>query len=557
MTEIGRKPGVKPISPEKTSALPTVAGLIFCAVALWCLLGNLLDPHYGISRYSTAWALAAGAVVLAAMTVLYLTRRKAEQFLLRHRLAAGMASAALWVFLFAAQIRLAYALRLPADWDAHAVYHSAAGLALGTQQSIDTHYFSLNPNNILLTLLLAAYFSFVTSLGVTDLEMAAALLNGIVLFSGIALTYAAGRMLGGRIVASFTLLPSAIFVLLSPWLGVFYSDTVGLVFPVLILCLLLAAKRSTRLSVRVPLWALSGAVAAVGYGVKPTVLICLVAAAVTTLCSPALRGRRRGAGVLVLGAAVIAGSFFAGHRLITAFEQQSTAIGFDVETNPAAMPPTHFLKVGAQQAPGPYGPYYGCYNEADYLSTVQVADPEEKFQQGLDAYAERVSAMGPAGYAFFLHDKLLWITGDGSFFTWGEGKLTGDNFVSTSAQNLFIQDIFGNTRVGFPWLLSLWQGTWFVLLGLIAVPLVLRTPRLMRPEVSALRIALLGLLIFLLLSEGRARFLYLYAPYFILLASLSFQGLMERLLPGPGLARDRRILPGHTVNPLNWRKVIE
>lgn len=54
----------------------------------------------------------------------------------------------------------------------------------------------------------------------------------------------------------------------------------------------------------------------------------------------------------------------------------------------------------------------------------------------------------------------------------------------------------------------------------------------MRPEVSALRIALLGLLVFLLLSEGRARFLYLYIPYFILLASLSFSSVVDRLSVG-------------------------
>ena len=99
--------------------------------------------------------------------------------------------------------------------------------------------------------------------------------------------------------------------------------------------------------------------------------------------------------------------------------------------------------------------------------------------------------------------------------------------------------MFGNNRPGFAGLLSLWQGGWFVLLALAAVPLVLRTPRLMRPEVSAIRIALLGLLLFLMLSEGRARFLYLYMPYFILLASLSFQAVMDRLVP----ARRPRLSP--------------
>lgn len=521
------------------SKLVTAAGLVFCAVVLWSLLGNLLFPHYGVSRYSTPWALAAAAAVLLLMAVLYLGLRAAEPLLRRHRVLAWIAAAAFWVALFAVQVRLAYAVRLPADWDAHAIYHSAAGLAAGAAETIDPIYFSINPNNILLTLLLAAYFGLVTSLGITNLEMAAALLNGIVLFAGIALTYAAARMLGGRTVAAFTLLPSALFVLLSPWLGVFYSDTAGLLFPVLILCLLLAAQRSGKLACRVPLWALAGGVAAVGYGVKPTVLICLVAAGITAACSPALRGRQGGGGVILLGAVVVAGSFFAGHRLITEFESSTPAISFDVRDNPAAIPPTHFLKVGAQSAPGPHGLFYGCYNDADYQRTVKTSDPDQKFQQGWDTYQERVGAMGPGGYLSFLNHKLLWVTGDGSFFAWGEGGLTGDDFVSSDPADRAVQNVFGNNGPGFAWLLSLWQGGWFVLLALAAVPLVLRTPRLMRPEVSAIRIALLGLLLFLMLSEGRARFLYLYMPYFILLASLSFQAVMDRLVP----ARRPRLSP--------------
>ncbi len=523
------------------SRLPAAAGLAFCAIILWCLAGNLVFPHYGVFQYKTPWALAAAGLVLLMMTGLYVVLRRIQPFLLRHTLLSRLGSPLLWAGLFSLQVRLAYAVRLPADWDAAAIYRSAAGLALGTRESINAAYFSHNPNNILLTLLLAAWFSLAVSLGVTNLELAAALLNALVLFAGIALTYTAARMLGGRTLAAFTLLPSTIFVLLSPWLGVFYSDTAGLLFPVLILCLLLVAQRSRLLRVRIPLWVLAGAAAAVGYGIKPTVLICLAAAGITAACSPALRGRGqtadRSAGVILLGAAVVAGSFFAGHRLITVMEQQSTAVGFDVASNPNALPPTHFLKVGAQANPGRYGPLYGSFNEADVRATAAVTDPDEKFQQGLDTYRERVTAMGPGGYASFLNNKLLWITGDGSFFAWGEGILDGKDFVSSAHADAAIQDVFGYGKPGYPWLFSLWQGAWFIVLALVAVPLFLRTSRLMLPEVSALRITLLGLLLFLLLSEGRARFLYLYIPYFILLASLSFQAVADRIPAGRSMRR--------------------
>ena len=504
--------------------LPTIAGLVFCGLAAWSLIGNLVSPHYGVSQYHRGWSLAAAAAVLVLMAGLYLLERRAAGMLSRHRSLRVLLRVLLWAGIFALEVRLVFAVWLPANWDSSAVFESAAGLAQGTQTALSP-YFGINPNNVLLALLLSAYFRFAITLGVTDLAMAAAFLNAVVLYTATALTYWAARMLAGSRAAIPALLPLGIFVLYSPWAGVLYSDTVGMMFPVLILCLLLAANRSRHRRVRIPLWILAGAAGAVGYGIKPTVLICLVAAGLTALCLlPS--GRERASGILA-GLAVVTGSFLGSYAGISTFERNSTA----VPDRDPALPVTHFLKVGAQQAPGPHGPWYGSYNQADAVASVNIADPQERFRQGLEIYAARVEAMGPAGYAGFLNHKLLWITGDGSFFTWGEGTVDGDDFVSDDPADRAIQDFFGNTGPDFGWSLSLWQGAWFVLLALAAVPLVFRSPRLLSPELSALRIALLGLLMFLLLSEARARFLYLYAPYFILLAVVSFEALGDRFLP--------------------------
>ncbi|MDN3904574.1 hypothetical protein [Arthrobacter sp. YD2] len=523
----GRRPGRPADGPGTrltfAARLPAAAGLVFCGIAAWSVIGNLLSPHYGFSQYPRGWAAAAAGAVLVLMAGLYLLQQRSTGALSRHRGLRNLMRVILWAGLFALQVRLVFAVRLPADWDSHAVFESAAGLAQGTQTALSS-YFGINPNNTLLALLLSAYLRFVTALGVTDLEMAAAFLNAVVLFAVTVLTYWAARMLAGTSAAVLALLPLGIFVLFSPWAGVLYSDTVGMVFPILILCLLLAACRSGHWQVRIPLWILAGAAGAVGYGIKPTVLICLVAAGLTALCL--LPGRQGTAGLLA-GLAVVTGSFLAAYAGISTFERNSAA----VPDTDRALPATHFLKVGAQQAPGPHGPYYGSYNQSDAETTVQIADPQERFRHGLDVYAARVQAMGPAGYAGFLNHKLLWITGDGSFFTWGEGTVDGNDFVSDNPADQAIQDFFGNTRPHFPWTLSLWQGTWFLLLALAAVPLALRTPVLLRPELSAVRIALLGLLLFLLLSEARSRFLYLYTPYFILLAVVSFQALGRRFLP--------------------------
>ena len=501
---------------------------MFCAVVLWALAGNLVNPHFGASRYRMDWTLAAGAAFLLVSAALCLLLDRPVPGRARHRGWKTAAGVLTWSVLLVVQLRVAYAVRLPPDWDVHGIHESAGGLADGSMDAV-TPYFRINPNNLLLTLLLARYDAGALALGVKDLAAAAAFLNGVILFLATVLTYLTARMMGGPVAAALTVLPATVFLGFSPWAGVLYSDTVGTLFTVLILFLLVASCRTRRTCGRVALWVLAGGLGAIGVGIKPTVAICLIAAGVTVAC---LLVRRKNTAVLLAATAVVAGSFILGNRLIAAFLQRTPVVGFDPGNSPDAMNPGHFLKVGAQTAQGPYGPLYGSYNQFDYEQTLAIRGSSEKFHAGLDAYLDRVGAMGPGGYLRFLNDKLLWVTGDGSFFTWGEGRLTGRDFLSTAAADRWLQDLFNNTGPHFQWMLSVWQGTWFAVLLLVALPLALRTPFLMRPDISALRIALLGLLMFVLLFEGRARFLYLYSPYFIILAALSCQAVVERLRKG-------------------------
>lgn len=509
--------------PARAGLLPRAAGLLWCALVLWLLLSNLFVPSYGVFRYET------GAAVLAALGVLALTLLVPWLLglldaLLRVRWARVLAAVLGWAAVFAAAARLADAVRLIPDWDAAPVFYSASRYAeQGIPEAADRGYFQINPNNLLLMLLLSRYLAAADDLGAEDLRQSAAYLNGALLFCGMLLTYAAAAMLGGRRAARLTLVPSLLLIVLSPWLPVFYSDTAGLPFTAAVFCLLLLAGRR-RLPVRLLLWGAAGAVSAVGYGIKPTVLIVLVAAALVALFSARRRLWRRDLAAALLSVAAAAGAFAGTHAAAAAW---SRSTGVPAQDARYALPFTHFLKVGVQQYPGPNGDFYGAYNEADRTSTLAVTDPQERFDAALQAYLDRVEARGPGGYAGFLNAKLRWITGDGSFFSWGEGRMGADAFIADDPLSRSIQDFYGPGRPGFSVLLSLWQGTWFLLLALCAAGLFLRGPPLDSRGTVTARIALLGLFVFLMFSEGRARFLYLYLPFFIVLAALSLLRLRQ------------------------------
>ncbi|GAA1353409.1 hypothetical protein GCM10009636_17560 [Arthrobacter koreensis] len=541
---------------KRAGLLPRLAGGFWCALVLWLLVSNVVLPSYGFSRYET-WAAALLGVLVLGMTLFFAWLLDRFDQWVRVRWVQGFGSVLGWGAVFAVLARLADAVRLPPDWDAAAVFYSAYGLAdQGVPEAVDRAYFQVNPNNLLLMLLLSRYLGAAEALGSPDLRQSTAYLGAALLFAGMVLTYTATWLLGGRRAARLTLVPSVFLIVLSPWLTVFYSDVAALPFTILVFCLLLGAARC-RLPARLLLWAAAGAVSAVGYGIKPTALIVLVAASVVILFSVRRAAWRRDLALALLSATTAAAAFAGVHAGIGAWVRSSGVPAEGVSADEYALPVTHFLKVGVQQYPGPHGNYYGAYNEEDRSTTLAVAEPQERFDAALQVYLDRVGERGPAGYAGFLNAKLRWMTGDGSFFAWGEGRMTADSFIADDPLSRSIQDFFGPERPGFELLLNLWQGTWFLLLVLCGAGLFLRGPPFDSRAVATARVALLGLFVFLLLSEGRARFLYLYVPFFIVLGSLSLQ----RLAAAGGCPRSRRLSwPRHrrdTPPPSSTAEVVE
>ena len=521
--------------PVSAGTLPRVAGYLWCGVVLWLLASNLVVPSYGATRYETRTAVPAAAGILV-LTIAVPWLLAGLDRLLRVRWLRLAGSLAGWAAVFCALARLADAVRLPPDWDAYPVFASAEALADGRPADANHPYFQVNSNNVLLTLLLSRYLAAAADLGAVDLRQSAAYLNAAVLFTGMLLTYAAAALIAGRRAARLTLVPALALVVLSPWLPVFYSDTAGLVFPVLILCLLLLAGKAGPW-VRLALWAVAGAVSAVGYGIKPTVLAVLASALLVALASCSRKYWKRQLLGIVLCAAVAAAAF-AGTRTAVGSWEDSSGIYGPAGTSAEPLPPTHFLKVGAQQSPGPYGNYYGAFNQADLSDTLRAKAGAERFASGLEAYRDRVSAMGAGGYLAFLSAKLRWITGDGSFFTWGEGGMTADNFIADDPLSRSVQDLYGPGRQGFDFLRSVWQGSWFLVLALCGAGAFLRSPPLASRGAATARIALAGLFVFLMFSEGRARFLYLYVPFFLVLASLSLLRAQQLVRRRPARHRD-------------------
>lgn len=502
------------------------AQLVFCGLVAWFLLGSMISPVILL------WGFPLGPVALASLVIVFvmpsLYRRCTEAgawFDRRNRWYQAVGVLLVMGCFFIVEVVVGYAVRVIPDWDAGMIFSNAAGLATGSIQTIDADYYSMYPNNIMLTLVLGGFLSALDQLGAADLYLGGIVLNAFAMTSAVLLVVVVARRIAGTGTAIFCLLPCAVYIALSPWIAVPYSDTLGMVFPLLLLQLFLLSQATKTPVLALGFWFAMGLVAAIGFYIKPTIVFVLVAASIVMIFT--LRTHRREwrriavvAGCLLLAA----GTFAVGTTAIKAAVGASGTLSFDLNNNDKEFPVTHFLKMGSAGL--------GGFNGPDVVETKSIQSVQGRFQNGIDVYVERVSEMGFWGYLDFLNVKGKAIFGDGTFFNWGEGmarqpvELLAHDPISRAIQGYFYYE-----GPHFPFLRAFWQSFWFPTLLLVAAPVILRDRSLIQPAAVVMRLTLFALLLFLLFFEGRSRYLYMYLPFFILLAALTVRTLADRVAP--------------------------
>lgn len=505
------------------------------AVFLWVFANAALFPLFGITRYSRTavaigTALALG-ILLCAPRLLSRPAAWLEQHPATRRtmLSIGL------VLTFLVQVRIGIAVRFYPSFDPGYIEDAALGLAAGTSVGDARVLLKWYPNNALLTSVEALYFKFLWSHGVVDRDVSLVFLNAAFLSAALAMTYLTARRLGGPVTAYLTLLPALALIGVSPWIGVVYSDTLGMVFPIGIAYAYVRARDAERGPTIALWWAAIGALSIVGYQIKPTALFAgLAAIGVSVLWG--LRPRRGRLRVAALGTAgLLIGGVVGNAGVVRLVE--STQLIPQLHASEQAFPITHFLMMGAQHQAGPYNEFYGAFVKADVDATA-LTPLTQRSANAVRIYRDRVSAMGPVGYLSFLNNKANWVMGDGTFFMYGEGGMSQKPtpFVRSDPTSQAIQRWLGFWGDRFPWTVTGWQSTWFAVLILIGLAAFGRRRDLADPGATQLRVSLLMLLGFLLFFEARSRYLYLYLPYFLILAAVTATTLQQRFTRPAGVA---------------------
>lgn len=495
-------------------ALSVFFGLLLAAIlALMIFWQDAYRQYYDVESLLSNLALAAAA--LAALAVCLCARTAA----LRRRPAPRACAGVPWALLLAdaallaAQLVIVRSTWYYAGWDVAACYQNAEQLAL--TGATDPSYFQLCPNNAPFTLLIAIPLWAAGKLGLAVPYAVLPYLSAVLVnLACLLCALCARRLTRSRAATAGVFALCAVWVGLSPYISVPYTDTFAIVFPVLALYCWLSVKQSFCK------WALVTLCCFTGYALKPAVLIVWIALVIVGglrfLSQKAAAGSFKRIALILL--AMLLG--FVPAKL---FKDGATAYLAGSATPQGQLSETHYLMMGLNPDT------YGGHSPEDVAFSTSFDTLAERRAANLERAVERLNDKGFAGGLQFFSVKAYKAYADGTFASnkslLVEQKPKRDDALSKLLRSFYFTD--GAHRQSFA---TVGQGLWlFVLLGCCVSAFVTRGRS---AAVPVLTLALLGVTLYLLLVEVWPRYLYIFSPLYALLAVLGLEDTAGRLAKG-------------------------
>lgn len=421
--------------------------------------------------------------------------------------------------LLVTDIYISYNIFFTNGWDPGGIWTAAVARHngdLGWSHGI-AHYFSMYPNNTLLLLLETACLKMNSEFGIfvgNYNMMSAIVVDCVTICSACYLTYKVLTLHVRRQTAFGGFLVGVVLFGLSPWMTICYSDSLGILFPVLTYYLYTKPARNSWMKRAEQILAV--VVCCIGYYIKPQCMIMLIAIVLIELFT-FYKERRIRLLVKPLALLVVACLSLAVTSSILTIQYESIGVKLDPEMRFGM---AHFFAMGMNEADG------GVFSQEDVDYSFAIETSKERTAANLAKGIERVQKMGFTGFIRHLSRKLLTTYHDGTFAWGSEGSfyIQVVDDVNT-CMTPFLKSIYyldGNRHEIFK---LTEQFIWIAVLIFTFASGLIKQAEKNRVELSILMLAIVGLTIFEMLFEVRARYLFLYAPIFCILATLGFENM--------------------------------
>lgn len=497
----------------------TVFGGILALLLIFSSKWHYLKVNFDLPNF---WLLILGLVFAAAFCFvlhkvsLFLTnRRKLSPWKYLDRWSLFIAVS----LLFGIQMIIALCIMFRTGWDAGALQDFAYMKATNQQPNFND-YFSMYPNNLLLTWVFTQVMSL--CLGVLQsadyyvfLLLLIALNSIISCVTSLLLFRSVHLLTGNRVLSWAAWWVYALVVGLSPWFLIPYSDTTGILFPILLFYLYIRPFRKEMLR-----WPLIAACFYIGFRIKPTSAIPFIAILLVEIIS--LFSRSTNWKKVLISTSTILATIVVLQIGYAALLSPALGITLDKERE---IGPLHFVKMGLNPQTD------GVYFHDDVLFTKTFPTKSEQNAANLQVIQDRLNSYGRLGTPLFLLRKALVNFNNGSFAWTQEGSFFIHSYSRNNPLASLLKSYFLPDGSLYHLFLTFSQMLWLtVLAGTFLFSFQGRRGTIQQSkQTMVIRLTLIGLVMYVMLFEARARYLYTSLPIFILACVLGFYSLYQRL----------------------------
>ncbi len=440
------------------------------------------------------------------------------------------------VIFYAVKAESSKSIAFYGGWDCGMVANSARWLAQGQDIGYDDYYY-IYSNNVPITWLLYILYRFSDSLPDYAYNpefiwiQFQCILFALAVFLGAMAVFLITRKIASALLC---LLASLLVLGLCPWQIIPYTDASTIAMPVLTV-FLYALFRNSAWKSRYAVWFLMVFAGALGGILKATCYIALIAALLMEVLwlmsgTETVRQKLKKLGIrLLLLACAFAAALWCRSNM---YKTVNYTPDYDLQ-----MTWTNYFYNGLNQSTTG-----AC--SGDGLSIVRsYAGYSRRFRQSVELHyaKERILEMGIGGLLDFWLRKQVMNFNDGTFGWFQEGffhawdyeKLTDSPFLKP------LRDFYWKEGAAYAKFTTWSQGLWiFILTGILFQGLLLIPSVLRQKNNTAARcidtmtiLTFLGIFLFVMLFEGRARYLLNYLPVFITIAVLGYGRAARAVLP--------------------------
>lgn len=417
------------------------------------------------------------------------------------------------------QLYSCYGGYFQSGWDVRTIRTATKALIEHDYGAIDSSYFSWHTNNLFILWVYKIIGIYSIRLGFDNWEFAIVAFHCVLDVLCMLLVYLVTRMATRNIkIAWFSLIISILLVGISPWFIVAYSDATGFIFPTLILFIYLMIKRTQNAKLKGFLYLELGILSTAGFYLKPQIFIMFIA----IICAEFLEWVKNLTKPNVLLTTARMALISVGAVSVIVFYNLIIIPGVHIQVNPDTTKGwQHYFFMGLNANTD------GVYDSDDVAFTFSFATNEERNKADIDAAFNRIKALGPASLFRHICRKQLVNYGDGTFAWnvegWGDGTNSFDIYPEWAYNRMsgIIRSFINPDGEHNDFFDSSKQLIW-VMIVFFQLYIWISFRGIYKDDENTLMtmlISIIGLNIYVLVFEARARYLFCYAPIYVILAT--------------------------------------